>query len=111
MSNSDKKIYWHRELPPLNTETLGEHVVEATSGRVPGTLEHRDELWNQCYQDLMANAQIRLEQEINRLGGAYAHVLNESVDSRHDEATSVAWLHGSFSYMLYGRVNAGAGAS
>ena len=27
-----KRIYWHRELPPLNAELLGEHVLEATSG-------------------------------------------------------------------------------
>ena len=37
-------IYWHRELPPLDAEAMGEHVVEVASGRVPGTLAHRDEL-------------------------------------------------------------------
>ena len=38
-----------------------------------------------------------------RLGGDYAHVLTESVDSRHDMETGEAWLHGRFIYMLYRR--------
>ena len=49
----------------------------------------------------MAEARLRLQQEVTRLGGNYAHVLNESVDSRHDEITGENWLHGRFSYMLY----------
>jgi hypothetical protein len=96
-----KSIYWYRELPPLGTEAMIEHVVEATSSRVPITLLHRDELWSQCYEDLMEKADARLRQEVTRLGGDYAHVLNESVDSRHDDKTGQAWLHGRFSYMLY----------
>jgi hypothetical protein len=48
----------------------------------------------------MAATRSRLEQEIARLGGSYAHVLNESIDSRHDDATGEAWLHGRFSYVL-----------
>jgi hypothetical protein len=47
-------IYWHRELPPSEAEPMGEQTVEATSARVPSTLAHRDELWNRCYEDLMA---------------------------------------------------------
>lgn len=80
---------------------MAEHVVEATSGRVPGTLLHRDELWDRCYKDLMAQAGSRLKQEVARLRGHFAHVLDESIDSRHDEATGEAWLHGRFTYMLY----------
>jgi hypothetical protein len=94
-------IYWHSELPPLDAEAAGEHIVEATSGRVPGTIAHRDELWDRCYEDLMAQARTRLEQEIIRLGGNFAHVLNESIDSRHDDATNESWMHGRFTYMLY----------
>jgi hypothetical protein len=94
-------ISWHRELPPFDAEAMGEHIVEATSGRVPGTLAHRDELWSQCYEDMLAQVRIRLEQEVARLGGNYAHVLNESVDSKHGEVTGEAWLHGRFTYMLY----------
>jgi hypothetical protein len=33
---------------------------------VAGTLAHRDELWEQCYQELMANAEHRLVQEVAR---------------------------------------------
>ena len=40
-----KCIYWHRELPPLEAEMIGEHVLEAMSSRVPGSLAHRGELW------------------------------------------------------------------
>ena len=102
MGDSNPKIvYWHRELPPLSAQMMSEHTVEATSGRVPGTIAHRDELWDQCYQDLMAQTRLRLEQEVARLGGHYAHVLDESIDTRHDEATVETWLHGCFTYMLY----------
>jgi len=98
-----KIVYWHRELPPLEAELMDEHTVEATSGRVPGTIAHRDELWDRCYQELMASTQTRLVQEIARLGGHYAHVNEESIDIRHDDAAGEAWLHGRFSYMLYRR--------
>jgi uncharacterized protein CbrC (UPF0167 family) len=94
-------VYWHRELPPLEVEPVSEHVVEAASARVPGTLAHRDELWERCYEDLMAQAGARLEQEVARLGGSCAHVLDEAVDSRHDAATGESWLHGRFTYVLY----------
>jgi len=98
---ADKKIvYWHRELQPLDAEAMGEHVVEAASHRVPNTLSHREELWG-CYEDLMAHAHARIEQEGLRLGGDFAHVLDESVDSRHDDITGEAWLHGRFTHMLY----------
>jgi hypothetical protein len=96
-------VYWHRDLPPLAAEAMEEHVVEATSRRVPGTLVHGNELWDQCYENLMAQTCNRLQQEVLRLGGNYAHVLDEFVDSRHDEVTGEAWLHGRFTYMLYRR--------
>jgi hypothetical protein len=96
-----KMIYWHRELPPLDAELIGDHIVEASSGRVTGIFTHRDELWNQCYAQLMENTGTRLAQEVARLGGDYAHVHDESIKIRHDEATGEAWLHGRFSYTLY----------
>jgi hypothetical protein len=101
--NGSKMIYWHHELPPFGAEAIGEHIVEATSGRVPGTLAHGDEVWTQCYEDLMAQVRMRLSQEMTRLGGDYAHVLTESVDSKHDPVTSEAWLHCRLTYMLYRR--------
>lgn len=98
-----KIVYWHRELPPIDAELMAERSVETTSGRVDGTLSHRDELWDRCYGELMTNVSARLAQEVERLGGHYAHVLDESIDSRRDDALRQAWLHGSFTYMLYRR--------
>jgi hypothetical protein len=48
----------------------------------------------------MARAADRLQQEVERLGGRYAHVLEESIDSRHDDATGESWLAGRFRYLL-----------
>lgn len=96
-------IYWHRELPPVDAEIVGEHILEATSTRVQGTLAHRDELWDRCYSNLLENTRDRFRQEIQRLGGDYAHVLEESIDPRHDDASGEAWLHGRFTYVLYKR--------
>jgi|SRR5579872_2902854 len=98
---SKKVIYWHRELPPIRAEAIGEHTVEVTSCHVPGTLAHRDDLWEHCYADLMAQFAARLEQEVALLGGNYAHVLSESVDSRHNPIVNDAWLHGAFTYVVY----------
>jgi hypothetical protein len=109
-----KCIYWHRELPPVDAELIDEHVLEATSSRVQGSLAHRDELWDRAYRELIENTQSRMNQEIDRLGGHYAHVLDESIDSRHDNATGEAWLHGRFTYALYRqplRPNSGDGTS
>jgi hypothetical protein len=94
-------IYWHRELPPLGATAFAEHTVEATSHRVPDTLAHRDDLWDQARDNLMEQTRDRLAAEVTRLGGRYAHVLDESIDTRHDGATGEAWLHGRFTYMLY----------
>ena len=99
------KIYWHHELPPLDVEAMGEQVVEAISRRIPGTLAHRDELWNQCYEDLMVQARKRILREVHRMGGTCAHVLDELVESRHDGATGEAWLHGRFNCVVYRQSN------
>lgn len=93
-------VYWHRELPPLDGNVIGEHTIEAASVHVPGTIAHRDELWSRCYESLLAVAVERLTQEVARLGGDYAHVLEESIDSRRNDAAGDAWLHGSFRYAL-----------
>ena len=94
-------VFWHRDLPPASAEAVGEHTLEATSGRVPGTLAHRDELWDRCREDLMATTRRRLVQEVARLGGDYAHVLSEHIEPRHNERTGEAWLYGRFTYALY----------
>jgi len=103
-AGSDAKVvYWRQELPPSDAEMIGEYTVEAVSSRVPGTLAHRDELWSLCYDDLMRETGARLEQEVVRLGGRYAHVRDEAIESRHDDRTGEAWLHGRFTYALYRR--------
>ena len=107
-AHDGKIVYWHRELPPLEADLVGEHTVEASSSRVPGTIAHRDELWDQCYRELMATAEGRLAQEVARLGGDFAHVHDETIDPKHNDATGEAWLHGRFSYMLYRRPRASA---
>ena len=77
--------------------------MEANSSRVAGTLAQRNELWDQCYQELMTNAASRLSNEVRRLGGNFAHVKGESIGAKHDDAAGEAWLHGSFTYVLYRR--------
>lgn len=99
--NESKVVYWHRELPPVEAELVAEHTVEANSSRVPGTLAHRDDLWDRCHRELMTDAQSRLVQEVARLGGHYAHVHSEAIEPKHDDAAGEAWLHGRFDYMLY----------
>jgi hypothetical protein len=98
---TSRVVYWHRDLPPLNAEMIGEHTVEATSGHVPGTLVHQSDLWDRCYEELMGHAGKRLEQEVARMGGTLAHVFAESIDTGHNNAIGDAWLHGCFRYMLY----------
>jgi hypothetical protein len=100
VDDDPKVVFWHRDLPPLAAQPMGDHVVEAASKRVKGDLAHRDELWDDCYEDLMARAGDRLQQEVVRLGGNYAHVLEEFIDSRHDDASGEAWLTGRFSFIL-----------
>jgi hypothetical protein len=107
----EKVAYWHRELPPIDAEILGEYTVEATSRHVPGTVTHRDDLWRLCYEDLMTQTRLRLEQEVARLGGHYAHVFDEAIDIRRAEASGEAWLAGRFSYVLSRRPSRPAAAA
>jgi hypothetical protein len=104
IASDEKVVYWHRELPPLNTETIGEHEVEATSAHVKGDLDDRGALWDQCHDSLMARLEDRLRQEISRLGGDYAHVTEESIESHRDDATGESWLRGRLNYSLLRRV-------
>jgi hypothetical protein len=96
-----QNVYWHRELPPVEADLVAEHTVEADSVRVPGTIAHRDELWAGCRRDLFEKVDARLRQEIVRLGGTCAHVLDERVEEKRDPVSNEAWLHGRFTYMLY----------
>ncbi|BCS30851.1 hypothetical protein TBR22_A00510 [Luteitalea sp. TBR-22] len=96
-----RTIFWHRDLPPLDAEIIGDHIVEATSLHVSGRMDRRDELWTRCEVDLMTKVEARIREEMARLGGRYAHVREEHIDSRHNDATGEAWLAGRFGYTLY----------
>jgi hypothetical protein len=95
------RVYWHRDLPPANAKPVGNHTVEATSERVSGTLEHRHELWERSYRQLMAEASRRLEQEIVRQGADCAHVIAEHIEPRRDERSGETWMYGRFDFELY----------
>jgi hypothetical protein len=82
---------------------MGSHVIDAVSSRVPGTLEHRDDMWDGCYRELMAHAAERIGQEVVRLGGDCARVLAEHIEPHRDERTGEAWMFGWFEYEMYRR--------
>ena len=86
---------------------MHEQVIEATSDRVPGAIETNGELWHRCYDTLLEHTRVRLEQEVTRLGGDYAHVIDEHIDSQRDDAAGESWLHGRFNYVLYRRTGTG----
>jgi hypothetical protein len=96
-----KTVYWHRDLPPIDAREMGEHTVEASSPRIPGTIARRDALWDECQRGLTTEVELRLTQEVARLGGRCAHVLNERIDTKRDTATNETWLHGRYTYVLY----------
>jgi hypothetical protein len=104
-SEETQVIYWHGQLPPLEAEPMGEHVVEAASKRVKGDLAQRGAAWDECHDDLMARLQGRLRQEVQRLGGDYAHVLQESINSQRDDSKGEAWLEGRLNYSLLRRTS------
>jgi hypothetical protein len=96
-----KTIYWHRDLPPIDAQPVGEHTVEANSPRIPGTIARRDALWDDCHRGLTAEVELRLAQEAARLGGRCAHVLDERIDTKRDRVENQTWLHGRYTYVLY----------
>jgi len=96
-----KFVYWHRELPPLAAEVIGDDTIEATSSRVSANMWHRDDAWHRCYADLIARAGVRLQQEGGRRAADCVHVTDELIEPRRDEATDETWLYGRFRYVLY----------
>jgi hypothetical protein len=88
---------------------MHEDVIEATSDRVAGAIEAHGELWHRCYDTLLEHTRVRLEQEVTRLGGTYAHIIDEHIDSQHDDASGESWLYGRFNYVLYRRPDAAKG--
>jgi hypothetical protein len=103
MNSGHSRIYWHRDLPPLDAELIGEHSVDATSAPVDYHFDQRDELWGRCSGSLRERLVERLDAEIDRLGGACAHVLEEDVTPHVDHPTGKYWLAGRVRYTLYRR--------
>ena len=103
-----KPVFWHRELPPASAEVVGEGLLEATSVRVRDCLDERGSLWESCLADLKQDAHKRLEQELHRVGADFVHVLAEITDTRRDERTGEAWLHGTFRYVLLSATSRGS---
>ena len=52
-SEVTKVIYWRRDLPPLEAEQIGDHVVEADSRHVKEDLSERGTLWDQRHDDVI----------------------------------------------------------
>lgn len=96
----EKTVYWRRELPPLAERIVGEQTVEAESQRVPHT-SHEDELWERGAAELEAEASRRIEQELRRVGGSCAHVVEEQVEPKVDYAAGTTWLSGRYTYVVY----------
>jgi hypothetical protein len=94
-------VYWHRDLPPFDAEAIGEHSLEADSPRQADTVANRDELWSEYRLGLNEAVHDRIGQEVSRLGGHFAHVLDERVEIKRDAAKGEAWMHGRYTYMLY----------
>jgi hypothetical protein len=96
-----KIIYWRRELPPLSEQVEGEHEVEADSAAIAQEVGGRQQLWGRCYPALLEVAEQRMAQEVRRLGGSCAHVVDEVITARVDDAAGTFALHGRFRYVLY----------
>ncbi len=73
----------------------------STTQRTSGSWAERDALWGRCYRSLTERAEARLAQEVARLGGSCAHVLDEQVTAKVDDATGAMWLIGVYRYVLY----------
>ena len=95
------RIYWHHDLPPLAHDPVSEHVVQARSDVVPYRPGHLEDLNEACLASLRKAAVHRLEQELDRLGGSSAHVTDEEIEAKHDEATTDFSLQGTYTYVLY----------
>jgi hypothetical protein len=101
--NNGPIVYWHRDLPPLDAELVAEHTVEASSSRVSGTLEHREELWDQCHQELMTNTTNRLVEEVARSADNAYGARRSDQPQGMPTWRARAWMHRGFTYMLYRR--------
>lgn len=101
MTMAHQIVYWRRELPPLSEQIEGTHEVEAESPRIRNDIAHRSELWGVCHGPLLAEAERRTAQELARLGGSCAHILDEQIVAKVDDTTGEFWLRGRFRFVMY----------
>lgn len=101
MATTSRVVYWRRELPPLREVIEGTHEIEAESPRIQDDLRHRSELWQRCHAPLLEQAERRVTQELARLGGSCAHIVDEQINSKVDDATGAFWLRGRFRFVMY----------
>ncbi len=97
-----KIVYWRRELPPLSEQIEGEHELEADSAPLHyDSSIARHALWGTSYPMLLERAEARMVQEVARLGGSCAHVVDEVISAKVDDANAMFSLHGRFRYVMY----------
>lgn len=94
-------VYWRQELPPLSELLEGEHEIEAESTHVHYAPGERPAMWSKCYETLQAVAETRVSQEIGRLGGSCAHIVDEQITAKTDDASAVFWLRGRYRFLMY----------
>lgn len=96
-----QRIFWYHELPPLSAQVLDTHVLEAQSDPIPWRFADRETLWAESQPSLDAAVRERLTQELDRLGAAYAHVVDEHIEEHTDPATATFELRGRYDYVAY----------
>lgn len=96
----EQRVFFGRDLPPLGEVVEGEHTIEADSPALPIDACH-DALWDDGSSALQTEVTRRIEQELLRLGGSCAHVVEARLEPKVDYATGKMWLHGRYAYVLY----------
>ena len=103
-------VYWRQELPPLSELLEGEHEIEAESAHVHYDFGDRQAMWRECYGLLATVAEERVRQEISRLGGSCAHIIEEQITARTDDGSALFWLRGRFRFLMYRHPGGAAGS-
>ena len=94
-------VYWRQDLPPLSEQLEGEHEIDAESPHVHYSFGDREAMWSQCYGLLQKRSEERVKQEVLRLGGSCAHIVEEQITTKTDDAAALSWLHGRFRFLMY----------
>jgi hypothetical protein len=99
--NHGQIVYWRRDLPPLSEQIEGEHEIEAESSQVHYDFGRRETMWATCYEVLQEQAAERIRQEVLRLGGTCAHVVDEAITAKTNDAEALFSLRGRFRFVMY----------